>query len=226
MKIIFFTGSGISQESGIPTFRDRIGLWNQFNPDLIASKNSWKNNKADILSFHNQMRDLVNRSEPNKAHLIISSLEQKHDVTVITQNIDDLHERAGSTKVLHLHGNIMESRSSLNPKLIYPCNRDIVLGDKCEKGSQLRPNVVWFKEKLDENLIIESQRLLKCADIIVVVGTSLDVYPANDLIYKLDETSKLYVVDPRPPELIRNRTDVEFIIKKASEGLIDLVAQL
>lgn len=226
MKITFFTGSGISQESGIPTFRDRVGLWNQFDPERIASKNAWKVNKEEILSFHNDFRDLVQKCEPNKAHKLISSLEEFHDVTVITQNIDDLHERAGSSRVIHLHGNIMESRSSFNPNLIYPCKQPIKIGNKCEKGSQLRPNVIWFGEQLNEHLLNESLVLLKCAKLIVVIGTSLEVYPANELLQIVVEDSKLVVIDPTPPELKVKKKNVEFITKTAINGLTDLLIEL
>jgi NAD-dependent deacetylase len=144
MKLVFFTGSGISQESGIPTFRDRFGIWTEVNPMDVAHKDSWVKNKPLVMEFHNKLRRMVIDAKPNEAHRFIAQLESNHEVIVVTQNVDDLHERAGSSKVIHLHGNLMESRSTLNPNLIYPCTGDLNIGDKCERGSQLRPNVVWF----------------------------------------------------------------------------------
>jgi NAD-dependent deacetylase len=198
MKIVFFTGSGISQESGIPTFRDRVGLWENFDLERFASKSAWRINKEQMLNFHNQLRRTVLAVQPNEAHLFISQLQSQHDVTVITQNVDDLHERAGSRSVIHLHGNILESRSTINPKLIYECTKDLNLGDKCEKGSQLRPNVVWFGEDLDSSNIINSRQRLQEADLLVVIGTSLAVFPANTLIEFVTDDCNKILVDPNP----------------------------
>jgi NAD-dependent deacetylase len=197
MKIVFFTGSGISQESGIPTFRDRVGLWENFDSELLASKASWRTNKEQMLIFHNRLRRNVLASSPNAAHLYIAFLQAEHDVVVITQNVDDLHERAGSRTVLHLHGNLMESRSTTNPKLIYPCSEDLCIGDKCEKGSQLRPNVVWFGEDLDATLFKLAIGYVKTADLVIIIGTSLEVFPANTLVNYLSEECFRVVVDPQ-----------------------------
>ncbi len=196
MKIVFFTGSGISQESGIPTYRDRVGLWENFDPELVASKASWRTNKEQMLEFHNRLRKSALAANPNEAHLFIASLQTEHQIVVITQNVDDLHERAGSVQLIHLHGNLMESRSTDNPALVYPCLGDLKLGDKCERGSQLRPNVIWFGEDLNASLFKAAGEHIKTADLMVVIGTSLEVFPANTLINHASEDCRKVLVDP------------------------------
>ena len=222
MKIVFFTGSGISQESGVPTFRDRIALWDNFDPEHLASKTAWKTNKEEMLRFHNQFRTLIEETEPNQAHLFISELQNEHEVIVVTQNVDNLHERAGSKNVYHLHGNLFESRSTLNPNLIYPCNKDILIGDKCEKGSQLRPNVVWFGENLNGGMVKKVEEILSLCDLFVVIGTSLSVYPASDMVKLIDSDSRIVVVDPNPNRSMLPTFRITMIEKTAVNSISEL----
>ena len=221
MKLVFFTGSGISQESGIPTFRDRFGIWTEINPMDVAHKDAWKKNKPLVLEFHNKLRRMVIDAKPNEAHRFIAQLESNHEVLVVTQNVDDLHERAGSSKVIHLHGNLMESRSTLNPNLVYPCVEDLNIGDRCEKGSQLRPNVVWFGEELnfkDYNIVFQE---IKECDFLIIIGTSLEVSPANDLVRNPD--CSIIVIDPNPAEEFIKRRNIKFIKENASIGISKLI---
>jgi NAD-dependent deacetylase len=222
MKIVFFTGSGISQESGIPTFRDRMALWENFDPDQIASISAWKKNKEEMLHFHNEFRKLIEGAEPNLAHLYISELQNDYEVIVVTQNVDNLHERAGSRTIYHLHGNLFESRSSLNANLVYSCDQDIKIGDKCEKGSQLRPNVVWFGEELNDKLIKDVKKHLNECAVLVVVGTSLEVSPANQLVRFINQDCKLIVIDPNPNHTFLSGIKIKFVENTATKGILDL----
>lgn len=222
MKILFFTGSGISQESGIPTFRDRMALWENFDPDQIASISAWRKNKEEMLRFHNEFRKLIESKDPNEAHFCISELQNEHEVIVVTQNVDNLHERAGSKNIYHLHGNLFESRSSLNSNLIYPCVKDIKIGDKCERGSQLRPNVVWFGEELNDQLIKDVKKHLMECDVLVVVGTSLEVSPANQLVRLINQNCKLIFIDPNPNHTFLSGLKIKYIEKNAIEGISEL----
>jgi NAD-dependent deacetylase len=222
MKIVFFTGSGISQESGIPTFRDRMALWDNFNPEDLASKTAWRTNMENMLKFHNDFRRLIEQCEPNSAHYFISQLENEHEVIVVTQNVDNLHEKAGSTKIYHLHGNLFESQSSLNPHLVYPRNEDIQLGDKCEKGSQLRPNVVWFGEELNNKIVKEVKSFLKECDVLIVIGTSFEVSPADILVKEIADECKMIVIDPNPNRTFLNNPNTVFIERTATEGVLEL----
>jgi NAD-dependent deacetylase len=218
-KIVFFTGAGVSEESGIPTFRDRMGLWNISNPEEIASKNAWRDNRQEVLRFHNNMRRTVIESQPNEAHRLIASLQENYDVLVITQNVDDLHERAGSKNVIHVHGKILESRSTVNPNLVYPCLGDIHMGDRCERGSQLRPNVIWFNEDLNEKEMEFCIEKVRECDCLVVVGTSLSVFPANQLITYVSRESELVIIDPNAQIFEVNRRNTRFVPTIASEGM-------
>lgn len=224
-KLVFFTGAGVSVESGIPAFRDRLGLWNTNNPEEIASIKFWRINnlnKLNMLNFHNQFRRQITNSQPNAMHEYIASLQDDYDVTVVTQNVDDFHERAGNLSVIHLHGNIMESRSSLNPNLVYPCNSDINLGDKCEKGSQLRPNVVWFGEDLNvQNFNLAKEKISHC-DIIIVIGTSLNVSPANELLNNIAQSTKLIIIDPNINEIGITRPNTNYFNLTATEAVSEL----
>jgi NAD-dependent deacetylase len=219
MKLVFFTGSGISQESGVPTFRDRFGMWTELNPEDVAHKNAWAKNKGQMLDFHNQFRNLVSTCQPNSAHNFISELEKYHDVLVVTQNVDNLHERAGSKNVIHLHGNLFESRSTMNPNLIYPCNGDLNLGDKCERGSQLRPNVVWFGEELNAKDLKQVKQVLYDCDALIVIGTSLEVYPANELVRNTNSECQLFVLDPNPNKNFLKGLDVTYVNETAVNGV-------
>ncbi|HEY3812765.1 MAG TPA: NAD-dependent deacylase [Caulobacteraceae bacterium] len=193
-KIVVFTGAGVSQESGLRTFRDMGGLWQEHNIEDVASPEGFERNPAMVLEFYNQRRRKLGEVEPNAAHRAIAELERDFDVVVVTQNVDDLHERAGSTRVVHIHGEILKNRSSVDPALRYPAGGkiDIDLGDLCEKGSQLRPDVVWFGE--DVLHYPESVQHFRDADRVLVVGTSLTVVPAAGLIrYAAAKAEKVVV---------------------------------
>ena len=179
--IVVFTGAGVSAESGLHTFRDTGGLWQQYPIEEVATRMAWKKDRQKVLHFYNLRRQQVRQAQPNAAHLALVKLQEHFQVTVITQNIDDLHERAGSCDVLHLHGEIMKARSTVNEHLLYDLgDKDIQLGDKCAKGSQLRPHVVWFGERVP--LFEKACKIAKQADLLLVIGTSLQVYPAASLL--------------------------------------------
>lgn len=222
-KIVVLTGAGVSAESGLRTFRDSDGLWEEHRIEDVASPDGWKRNPQLVLDFYNQRRRDVLRAKPNAGHLAIAQLDNKFDVTVITQNIDDLHERAGSKKIIHLHGEISKSRSSVDAKLIYEYANDIHLGDKCAKGSQIRPHIVWFNEAVP--MIEVAAHEVADAEILIIAGTSLQVYPAAGLINYSHPTVPKFLVDPNIPDVsyVRNIT---CMAKKGSEGLPELVEAL
>jgi NAD-dependent deacetylase len=220
MKVVFFTGSGISDESGIPTFRERNALWEDYDPEIFASIASWRTHKEEMLHFHNEFRRLVLEKEPNAAHLFIADMQENHEVVVITQNVDDLHERAGSQNVIHLHGNLFEARSTQNPKLIYPWRADLNIGDKCDKGSQLRPNVIWFKENLNEKLVKQAENHIRSCELLVIIGTSLSVEPASEMPNLVDDDCRIIVVDPNPLPEHGNRRNTQ-IIQSTAVGSLD-----
>ena len=197
-KLVVLSGAGISAESGISTFRDAGGLWEGHDIMEVASPEGWHKNKELVLDFYNKRRKNALEVEPNKGHEILADLEEFFDVTIVTQNVDDLHERAGSSHVIHLHGELFKSRSTVDPNLIYDVKGwEINLGDKCAKGSQLRPHIVWFGEavpKMEEAVLYANQ-----ADVFIVVGTSLQVYPAAGLINYVRHNVDKYVVDPNMP---------------------------
>lgn len=225
-KIVVFSGAGMSAESGIKTFRDSGGLWEEYRIEDVATPDAWQRDPALVLNFYNQRRKQVINAVPNKAHYLVAELQDSFDVHVITQNIDDLHERAGSKQVLHLHGEIMKSRSSKTPDLIYPITHwELKLGELCEKGSQLRPHIVWFGEAVPEmeNAIMIAEQ----ADIFITIGTSLNVYPAANLIHVVEQAVPKYLIDPGDFNLdyIKNLTFIkatavagmEILIKKLNE---------
>jgi NAD-dependent deacetylase len=194
-KLVVFTGAGVSAESGIKTFRDTNGLWEEYKIEDVATFEAWTKNKTLVLDFYNQRRKQVIEAKPNQAHITIAELQKKFDVHVITQNIDDLHERAGSKKVLHLHGEIMKARSTVNPNLIYPLKKpEIKLGETCAKGSQLRPHIVWFGEMVPE--MDNAYLIAEKADLFVVIGTSLNVYPAAGLLQYVSNYTPKWLIDP------------------------------
>ncbi len=223
-KLVVFTGAGISAESGIKTFRDSGGLWEEYDINEVATPQAWEKNKALVLDFYNKRRKQVLQAKPNEAHYALVELEKKYDVHIITQNIDDLHERAGSKKVLHLHGEITKSRSTTNPSLVYKIKGDeIKLGDKCEKGSQLRPHIVWFGElvpAMDMAYVIAEQ-----ADVFMVVGTSMAVYPAAGLIDYIPKNVPKYLIDPSDVK-VNGINNLTVIKEKASLGLMTLAKEL
>lgn len=222
-KLVVLTGAGISAESGIATFRDANGLWEGHDVMEVASPQGWRKNPELVLDFYNQRRKNAHTVEPNAGHHVLADLEKEFDVRIITQNVDNLHERAGSTNVIHLHGKLFESRSTLDPSLVYPIEGwQLNLGDKCERGSQLRPNIVWFGEAVPmmEKAIEETVQ----ADIFLVVGTSLVVYPAASLVDFVDDDAPIFVVDPKLPD-IRKRMNMYLFEEKATSGM-EKVAKL
>lgn len=216
-KLVVFSGAGISAESGIKTFRDSNGLWEEYDINEVATPQAWEKNKALVLEFYNKRRQQVLEANPNDAHKILVALEDQFDVQIITQNIDDLHERAGSKKVLHLHGEITKSRSSIDHSLVYNIKgSEINLGEKCAKGSQLRPHIVWFGEMVP--MMEQAYFLAEKADYFVVIGTSLAVYPAAGLIdYTPNEIPK-YLIDPSDVK-VNGIANLTVIKEKASIGM-------
>jgi NAD-dependent deacetylase len=216
-KLVVLSGAGISAESGIPTFRDSNGLWEGFRVEDVASPEGWHKDPALVLDFYNQRRKKALEVKPNRGHEILAELEQHFDVTIVTQNVDNLHERAGSSKVIHLHGSLFESRSTQDEVLVYPIEGwELKMGDRCEKGSQLRPNIVWFGEMVP--LMEVAAYHAGEADIFLVVGTSMVVYPAAGLINYVPYESMKFVVDPKLPD-IGNIPYVKMIADKASTGM-------
>lgn len=222
-KIVALTGAGISAESGIPTFRDAGGLWEGHRVEDVATPEGWERDPAMVLDFYNQRRKRALEVEPNRGHYVFAELEKHFDVTVVTQNVDNLHERAGSSKVIHLHGSLFESRSTRYEDLVYQIEGwELKLGDLCAKGFQLRPNIVWFGEMVP--MIEVAAELAFEADYFIVAGTSMLVYPAAGLIeYAKRETPK-YIVDPNKPQISAG-PEVHFITEKASVGM-EIVKEL
>ncbi|MCK6618550.1 MAG: NAD-dependent deacylase [Cyclobacteriaceae bacterium] len=223
-RLVVLTGAGISAESGIPTFRDNGGLWEGYRVEDVASPEGWARNPALVLDFYNQRRKRAREAQPNDGHRVIVELEKYFHVTVVTQNVDDLHERAGSTCVIHLHGSLFESRSTADENLVYPITGwQLNLGDLCEKGSQLRPNIVWFGELVPR--MEEAIRWALQADVFLVVGTSLVVYPAAGLIHYVPYDTPKFVVDPKLPD-VYGISQLTGIADKASTGMKKLKEQL
>lgn len=222
--IAVLTGAGISAESGISTFRDSGGLWNNYDIEEVATPQAWQRNPDLVLDFYNQRRKQLYEVDPNAAHYALAELEKAFKVKIITQNVDDLHERAGSTNVLHLHGELKKVRSSDDPSLIYDLDGwELKKGDKCEKGSQLRPHVVWFGEPVP--MIEPAAEISAEADIYLIVGTSLNVYPAAGLIHYAKDGIPIYLIDPKaePVSGIRNLTVIQ---EKAGEAVPRLVKKM
>ena len=214
----------MSAESGIKTFRDTGGLWEEYDVTEVATPMAWWKNQDLVLRFYNERRRQLENASPNEGHLGIARLEKHFDVTVITQNVDNLHERAGSTKIVHLHGELTKVRSTSDPSLIYEIGyKDVNPGDKCEKGSQLRPHIVWFGEAVP--LMDEAARITSDADIFVVIGSSLNVYPAAGLIGYAPEKASLWLIDPNDVYVPVNR-HVEVIKESASKGVLLLSERL
>ncbi len=223
-KLVILTGAGMSAESGIPTFRGADGLWENHRIEDVASPEGWRKNRALVLEFYNQRRKKIVSSKPNEGHFLLAKWEKYFDVEIITQNIDDLHERAGSSKVMHLHGEIRKSRSTFDENLVYEMEGwELKEGDVCEKGYQLRPHIVWFGEEVP--LILAAAELCSRADLFIVVGTSLQVYPAAGLVnYTLPYIPK-FIVDPSAEQLPVNAS-LQKISKGASLGLLELEEKL
>lgn len=219
-KLVVLTGAGISAESGLATFRAADGLWEGHDVMEVASPEGWRKNPGLVLEFYNQRRKAARAAQPNAGHLELAKLEEKFDVTIITQNVDDLHERAGSTNVIHLHGKLFESRSTLDPELIYQMESDeIKPGDKCERGSQLRPNIVWFGEAVP--MMEPAMEATLLADVFAVVGTSLNVYPAAGLVDLAPAEAHIFVIDPSIPR-VQKRPNLHLIEEAATTGVKEM----
>lgn len=223
-KLVVLTGAGISAESGIATFRDSGGLWEGHRVEDVATPEGWAKDPALVLEFYNQRRKRGLEAKPNRGHEILAELEQHFDVTVITQNVDNLHEQAGSSSIIHLHGSLFESRSTADERLVYPVKGwQLNIGDLCEKGSQLRPNIVWFGEMVP--MIEVAAQHASEADIFLVVGTSMVVYPAAGLIHYVRVENPKFVVDPKIPE-VGSVPYLTMIADKASTGMEKVKKQL
>lgn len=222
--LVALTGAGISAESGLKTFRDNDGMWENYNVMEVASYEGWLRNKQLVLDFYNQRRRQLKDAQPNAAHLGLAELEKYFKVSIITQNVDDLHEKAGSTHILHLHGELTKARSTKDPSYVIDIGyRDIKVGDLCPKGGQLRPNIVWFGESVPA--FEQAVQIVSTADIFVVIGTSMVVYPAAGLIDYVPAAADIYVIDPKPLP-IRNYKHLIFIQEVASKGMEILKAKL
>ncbi|GGF12787.1 SIR2 family NAD-dependent protein deacylase [Flavobacterium limi] len=219
-KLVVLTGAGISAESGIKTFRDSDGLWEGHDVMEVATPEGWQKNQELVLDFYNKRRQQLKEVEPNLGHIILAELEKDFDVYIITQNVDDLHERAGSSKVLHLHGELLKVRSTKNRDLILDWTDDLITGDLDENGHQLRPHIVWFGE--DVPALEEAIAITETADYFAVIGTSLQVYPAAGLIGYTYSITPVFYIDPKPIAIPNIRNKVETIAKFASEGVAEL----
>ncbi len=223
-KIAVLTGAGISAESGVKTFRDNNGLWHNHRVEDVATPEAWANNPELVMEFYNQRRKQLYEVEPNPGHTWLVKLEEKYNVQIVTQNVDDLHERAGSSNVLHLHGELKKVRSTADPELIYTLDHwELKLGDKCELGSQLRPHIVWFGESVP--MIEPAASIISDADILLVIGTSMAVYPAAGLINYVDPEIPKYYIDPRAFQ-VQGVSNLTTINKPAGTGVPELAKKL
>lgn len=219
--LVVLSGAGMSAESGIATFRDSGGMWEQYSIEDVATPEGFRRNPQLVLDFYNARRKAAFEAKPNRGHIGLAEMEKDFKVSIITQNVDDLHERAGSSNVLHLHGELSKVRSTADPSLIYtltPDKPEIHIGDKCEKGSQLRPHIVWFGEAVP--MIEKAIETVNAADILVIIGTSLNVYPAAGLLNYANPDNPVYLIDPK--EVNAHRQGIHFIQKGASEGVEEL----
>lgn len=220
-NIVVLTGAGMSAESGIATFRDSGGLWAQHRVEDVATPEGFRRNPQLVLDFYNKRRRESLQAKPNKGHLGLAEMEEEYNVKIITQNVDNLHEKAGSSSVIHLHGELMKARSSVNPNKIYdldPVKPDILVGDICDDGSALRPHIVWFGEAVP--MMAEAEEIVQKADALVIIGTSLNVYPAAGLVNYVHAGVPIYIIDPN--EVAVSRGKIHFIKKGASEGIVEL----
>lgn len=221
--MVVLTGAGISAESGLKTFRDSDGLWEGYDINEVATPEAWQKNPQLVLDFYNMRRRNVMDAVPNAAHFALANLEADFDVHIVTQNIDDLHEQAGSTNVLHLHGEILKMRSELNEHITYPIDNDMRLGEMAQDGGYLRPHIVWFGEPV--HMIEEAIPIMQSADVFVLVGTSLAVYPAAGLVDYVPAHVKKYIIDKQIPPVIRYKNIIP-IEMSATEGAKRLLAEL
>ena len=214
-KIVVLTGAGISAESGISTFRDSGGLWEGYDVNQVATPEGFAADPALVLDFYNQRRRQLSQVEPNEAHRLLAHLEKRYEVVIITQNVDDLHERAGSHNIIHLHGELLKSRGVDNPEVTYPCTGDVHVGDKSPTGAQLRPHIVWFGEEVP--MLEKAIAQVYSADILMIIGTSLQVYPAASLIDYVKEGTPIFYIDPNPS--LHSKGELTVIAQKASTGV-------
>lgn len=220
--IVVLTGAGISAESGLKTFRDADGLWEGHDVMEVASPTGFANNPELVLEFYNQRRRQLLEVKPNKAHYALAELEKNYQVTIVTQNVDDLHERAGSNNVIHLHGELLKVRSTNDESYVLDWKTDLKLGDCCENGYQLRPHIVWFGEPVP--MIEKAIEICETADILLIIGTSLQVYPAAGLINYAPPKAKIYYIDPNP--VISSTTQITVIPEKATTGVPKAISLL
>jgi len=216
-RIVVLTGAGMSAESGINTFRDTDGLWEGHDVMEVASPQGWYNNPELVLDFYNQRRRKLHEVAPNKGHELLADLEKTYAINIVTQNVDDLHERAGSQNVLHLHGELLKVRSTEHEHLVYQWEKDLVHGDLCESGSQLRPHIVWFGEAVP--LLEKAIEITATADMLLIIGTSMQVYPAASLINYIDGQTHIYFIDPKPAIRAQDFNNLTIIPEKAVKGM-------
>ena len=214
-KLVVLTGAGISAESGISTFRDSGGLWEGHDVNQVATPEGFAADPALVLDFYNQRRRQLSQVAPNEAHRLLAHLEKRYEVVIITQNVDDLHERAGIHNIIHLHGELLKRRGVDNPNITYPCTGDIHVGDKSPTGAQLRPHIVWFGEEVP--MLEKAIAQVYSADILMIIGTSLQVYPAASLIDYVKEGTPIFYIDPNPS--LHSKGDLTVIAQKASTGV-------
>ena len=212
-KMVVFSGAGMSADSGLKTFRDHGGLWETHKISDVATIEAWRKHPKVVLEFYNMRRSQLLKANPNEAHKLVSDFEKNYDVTVITQNIDNLHEKAGSSQVLHLHGELLKVKSEANDDLIYEWKHDLSINDKGEDGHQLRPHVVWFGEDVPK--IWDAEKIIQEADIFITIGTSLNVYPAAGLIQAVNSKCDCFLIDPNIPQ--RNYPDNWHLISQKAE---------
>ncbi|SNR31789.1 NAD-dependent deacetylase [Lutibacter agarilyticus] len=223
-KIVVLTGAGISAESGIKTFRDANGLWEGHDVMEVASPIGWENDQNLVLDFYNKRRAQLFNVQPNLGHLALAELEKHFEVNIVTQNVDDLHERAGNANITHLHGELLKVRSTKNKNLIYPWKKDLNIGDVCAENFQLRPHIVWFGEEvpmLDTAIEIVSE-----ADVLLIVGTSMQVYPAANLVNYIQQNTPIYFIDPKPSIAKNSFNNLTIINEVASTGVPKVVTEL
>jgi NAD-dependent deacetylase len=216
-KLVVLSGAGISAESGIKTFRDSDGLWEGHNVNDVATPEGWQKNRALVLDFYNQRRQQLHEVQPNLGHQILAELENDFDVFIITQNVDNLHEKSGSSNVLHLHGELLKVRSIANSNYILNWETDLNLGDFDDNGNQLRPHIVWFGEEVPA--LEEAVTIVEKADILIIIGTSLQVYPAAGLMNFANPNIPVYYIDPKPAQIYDLPNDLKIIAAKGSEGM-------
>jgi NAD-dependent deacetylase len=223
-RVVILTGAGMSAESGLRTFREMGGLWEEYDVYQVASPEGWEKDQDLVLRFYNERRKQLLETLPNRGHHALAEMEKDYDVVIVTQNIDDLHERAGSSKILHLHGELRKSRSTVDPGLVYEIEGwELNKGDLCEKGSQLRPHVVWFGEAVPA--IEEASELVSGADVFAIIGTSMNVYPAAGLINYVPDSIPIYLIDPNEVA-VAGYSGINVIQKKAGEGVDELIRTL